>query len=133
MPSTIDNILDNFPFATIAPIIGPPNFKTISELHMNLNSNVVSIQYNLGDGALKLLYLTVSPTVYTTLLATAFIVPMKSGSYPIIPDSITGPAIADLRYAFQLDKEIFTEYDRTDKGLYQILLASISKLYFWSF
>ena len=64
MPSKIDNTLDSFPFPTIAPIVGPSNFETISELHMKLNYNASSVQYNLGNGALGLLYLTVSPAVY---------------------------------------------------------------------
>ena len=80
MPSTINRIMDGFPFLTIPPIAGPHNFVTISELHMKLNSNAASVQSNLGDGALGLLYLTVSPTVYITLLTTPFVVPMIPGS-----------------------------------------------------
>ena len=56
---------------------------------------------------------------------------MNPVSEIIIPDGATGPAIADLCYAFQLAKDIFTKYDRTDKALRQIILASIDKLYFW--
>ena len=73
---------------------------------MKLNSDAASVHSNLSDGALGLLYLTVSPTVYTTLLATPFFVPAKPGSEPIIPDGSTSPTIADLRYAFQLAKYI---------------------------
>ena len=70
MPSKINKILDGFPFPTIALIVGPPTSETISKLHMKLNSNAASVQSNLGDGALGQLYLTVSPTIYTNLLAT---------------------------------------------------------------
>ena len=63
MTSTIYKILDGFPFPAIAPIVGPPNFETISELHMKPNSNAASIQSNLGNGELGLLYPAVSPTV----------------------------------------------------------------------
>ena len=80
MPSTIDNILDGFPFPTIAPIVGLPNFETISELHMKLNSNGASVQSNLGNGALGLMHITVYPTVYTTLLSTPFFVPVNPSS-----------------------------------------------------
>ena len=110
MPSTIDNILDGFPFPKIAPIVGPPNFETISELHMKLNSNAASVHSNLSDGALGLLYLTVSPTVYTTLSSTTFVMPVNPSSEHIIPDVATGPIIADINYAFQIAKDIFTEY-----------------------
>ena len=70
MLSTIDKILDGFPFPAIALIVRAPNFETIPKIHMNLNYNAASVQSNLGDGALGLLYLNVSPTVYTTLSAT---------------------------------------------------------------
>ena len=128
MPSTIDNILDGFPFPTITMIVRPPNFETISELHMNLNSNKAPVQSNLSNVPLGLLYLTVSTTVYTTLSATIFIVPVNPGSELITPDGATGPTIANLRYAFQLAKVILTEYDQTDKALRQIVLASVDDL-----
>ena len=102
MPSTIYKIMDGFPFPTIAPIIGPPNFETISKLHMKLISNAASVQSNLGDGTIGLLRLTISPIFYTTLSPTEFVLPVNSGSEPIIPNDTTGPAIADLRCAFQL-------------------------------
>ena len=129
MPSTINKILDSFLFPTTTPIVGPPNFKTISKLHMKLNSNAASVQSNLGDGMLSLLYFTVFPIFYTTLSSTEFVVPVNPGSEPIIPDGATGPAIADPCYSFQLAKDIFTDYDNTDKALHQIILASVENLY----
>ena len=77
MTSTIDKILEGFPFPTITLIIRPHNFETISELHMNLNSKKASFQSNLGEGALGLLYLTISPTVYINLSTTSFVVPVN--------------------------------------------------------
>ena len=133
MPYTIDNILDSFPFPTISPIVGPPNYETISELHMKLNSNAASVQSNLGDGKIGLLYITVSTNVYTTLSVTTLVVPLNPGSEPIIPNGSTSPAIADIRYDLQLANDIFTDYNRTDKALLQILLASVDKLYIRSF
>ena len=54
---------------------------------------------------------------------------MIPGSEPIIPNGFTGPAIVDLGYAFQLAKDIFTEYDLMDKSLRRILFASVNKQY----
>ena len=54
---------------------------------------------------------------------------MIPGSEPIIPNGFTGPAIADLGYAFQLANDIFTEYDLMDKSLRRILFASVNKQY----
>ena len=128
MPYTIYKVLDGFPFPAIAPIIGSPNHKNISELHMKLNSNAASVQSNLGNDALGLLYLTVSPTFYTTLLVAPLVVPVNPGSELIIPNGTTGPVIMDFCYDLQLANDIFTEYDWTDKALRQILLASVDKL-----
>ena len=127
--STVNKILDGFPFPTMALIVRQPNFKNISELHTKLNSSAESFQSNLGNGVLGLLYLTFSLTVYTTLLSTAFFVPVNHGSEPIIPDGATSPTTIDLRYDFQLAEYIFTEYDRTDKAIRQVLLASVKELY----
>ena len=96
---------------------------------MKLNSNAASVQSNLGNDALGLLYLTVSPTVYTTLLATPLVVPVNPGSELIIPNGSTGPVIMDFCYDLQLANDIFTEYDWTDKLLRQTLLASVDELY----
>ena len=115
MPSTINRILDDYPFQTISPIVWPPNFETFSELYMKLNSAAVSVQSNLGNGTINLLYLTISTTFYTTLSVTAYIVLVSPSSEPIILDGTTGPAIVDLHYAFQLAKDIFIKYDQIDK------------------
>ena len=128
MPFTIDKIMDIFPFPTITPIVRSPTYETISELHMKLNSNAASMQSNLENDAIGLLYTTVSLTVYTTLLAKPFVVPVNPGSEPIIPDGSTVSAIAHLRYFFKLANEFFTKYDRTDKALLKILLSAVNKL-----
>ena len=83
MPTSIDKIVDGFPFPTIPPIVGTPTFNTIAEVNLKLNSNSSSIQSNLGCGTLGLLQLTVSPSIYNTLSVTPFVVPVKSGSVPI--------------------------------------------------
>ena len=100
MPYTIAKIVDGFPFPTIPPIVGVPNYEIIAELHMKLNSNSASVQSNLGDGTLGLLSLTVSDAVYNTLSNTPFVAPANPGAAPNIPDGSTGPAIVDIRFAF---------------------------------
>ena len=92
---------------------------------MKLNSNAVWVQSNLGCGTLGLLYLTVSPAVYVTLSASIFDVPVNPGSEPIIPKHSTGPQIADIQYAYHAATTLFNGYNRTDKALRQLLLASV--------
>ena len=67
MPTTLDKIVDGFPFPKISPIAGAPNYETIAKVHLELNSNAASVQSNLGCGTLGLLQLTVSPAVYATI------------------------------------------------------------------
>ena len=97
MPTAIDKIVDGFPFPTISPIVGASNYKKIAEVHLKLNSNAAYVQSNLGYGTLGLLHLTVSPAVYATLSATAFIAPVKPGAKPTIPLIASAPHITNLQ------------------------------------
>ena len=129
MPSSIENIADEFPFPTINPIIRTPDYESIADIHLKLNSNAVSVQSNLGCGTLSLIFLTVSPAVYGTLSAILFVPQVNPGTKPNIPDGTTGAAIADLQYHHKVATNVFTEYENTDKILCQILLASTDELY----
>jgi hypothetical protein len=62
MPTNVEKVVDGFPHLTISPINGVPNYESISTLNLQLNANAVSVQYNLGDGLLSLLYLNITPT-----------------------------------------------------------------------
>ena len=117
MPTTIDNIVDSFPFPTIPPIVGTPTYNTIAEVNLKLNSNSASVQSNLGFCTLGLLKLTVSPAVYNTLSAIPFIVPVNPVSVPIIPANSTGAQITELLYAFDTASALFNEYNHTNKAL----------------
>ena len=52
MTTVIDKIVGGFPFPTISPIIRDPNYKTIDEIYLKLNSNAASVQSKLGCGTL---------------------------------------------------------------------------------
>ena len=125
MPTAINKIVDSFPFPTISPIIGAPNYKTIAKVHLKLNSNAASIRLNLGCGTLGLLQITFSPAVYATLSATAFIAPVNPGAEPTIPSIASGPQITNLRYAHDVATAVFNDYNQTDKSLWQILIATV--------
>ena len=117
MPSSIENIFDGFLFPMINPIVGTPDYKSIAEIHLKLNSNAASVQSILGCGMLDIIFLTISPAVYSTLLTVAFVPPVNPGTKPNIPSGATGAAIADLRYHHAADTNVFTEYENTDKAL----------------
>ena len=129
MPSSIKKIVDGFLFPTINPITGTPDYESIAEIHLKLNSNATSVNSNLGCGMLGLLFLTVSPAVYATLSTTAFVPPVNPGPEPSIPTGLTGSVISDLPYHHTKATKIFTEYENTDRSLRQHLLASTDELY----
>ena len=128
MPTIIDKIVDSFPFLTIVLIVGAPNYGKIADVHLKLNSNAASVQSNLGCSTLGLMQLTVSPAVYATLLATAFINPVNPGADPTIPSIVSGPQITNLRYAHDVATAVFKEYDRTNKALRQMLITSVDEM-----
>ena len=129
MPTAIDEIVDGFPFPTISQIIRDPNYKTIAEVHLKLNSNVASVQLNLGCGTLGLLHLTVSPAVYATLLDAEFIAPVNPGAEPTIPLIASAPQITNLQYTHNVATTIFKEYGHTDKALRQMIIAAVDKMF----
>ena len=59
--------MELFPDLIITPVL--------VELFKKINGNANSIQTNLGGGNLRYLSLTVTPAMYATLSATAFISP----------------------------------------------------------
>ena len=56
MPSSIDKIVDEFPFPTIDPIIGTQYYESIADIHLKINSDAASEQSDLGCGTLGLLF-----------------------------------------------------------------------------
>ena len=129
MPSSIEKIVDGFPFLKIDPIVVTPDYENIAGIHLKLNSNAMSVQSNLGCGTLDLLFLTVSPAVYATLSTIGFVPPVNPGLEPNITTGATGAAIANLRYHHAEATKIFTKYENTNKSLRQLMLLSIDKLY----
>jgi hypothetical protein len=129
MPSTIESIVQGFPFPTVHPITGEPNYESIAALHLQLNANAASVQSHLGNGVLGLLHLTISPAVYATLSAVPFVPPANPGPTPIIPDAATGPQTANIRAAFAEATAIFKQYSTTDKALKQLLLGAVDEMF----
>ena len=129
MPSLIKTIMDGFLFPTIDQIVGTPDYESIEDIHIKLNSNAASVKSIIGCGMLGLLFLTVLPAVYATLSTIAFIPPFNPGPKPSIPTGATGATISDLWYRYTEATKIFTDYKNKDKDLRQLLLASTDKLY----
>jgi hypothetical protein len=129
MPSLVDSIVEGFPFPTVTPIVGEPNYETIADLHQQLNANAASVPSHLGNGVLGLLYLTVSPAVYANLSAVAFIPPVNPGPTPIIPARSTVPTTETIRARFVENTAIFKQYSTTDKALKQLLVGAVDEMF----
>ena len=129
MPSVVDSIVDGFPFPTVQPIIGEPNYESIAALHLQLNANAASVQSHLGNGVLGLLYLTISPAVYETLSAVPFVPPVNPGPTPIIPARSTQPTTVTIRAQFIENTDVFKQFSATDKVLKQLLVGAVDEMY----
>ena len=104
MPSSIENIVDRFPFPTINLIAGTPDNKSIVEIHLKLNSKAASVQSNLRFRTVGLL-----SAVYSILSNIAFFPPVNPGPEPNITTGATGSDIANLRYHYTEATKIFTK------------------------
>ena len=84
IPSSIDKIVDGFPYPMTKPIFGTTYYASIADIHLKFNSNAASVQSNLERGTLGLLLLTVLPAVYASFCTIAFVTPVNPGPKPSI-------------------------------------------------
>jgi len=125
-------IIEGFPYPTITPIFGQPSFDTLKELKLLLSTNVVSINSHLGNGALDLLWLTISDTVFDIFSLVEFVPPVNPGSIPIIPPDATAAQINALTDTHKTEANIFQEFNNTDKALKQQLLGAVDDMSTWA-
>jgi hypothetical protein len=67
--------------------------------------------------------------VYATLSATAFLAPVNPGPTPDIPEGSTGAQIAEHRFAYTAETDLFKQYDLADKALKQLLLGAVDDMF----
>jgi hypothetical protein len=129
MPTAIDKLVTNFPHPNISPIVGQPTYKTLTQLHTQLNLNAASVHSNLGNGQLGLLQLTVTAAVYNTLSAIPFLAPANPGATVILPPHSTGPQINELNCQHDAAAALFSKYDATDKALKQQIVGAVDAMF----
>ena len=100
-------------------------YATIHSLHKILNSNDAYINTDIGYGMMGYLCLTLSPTVYATLLTTRVVLPPNPGAMPIIPTGATGPKAASIRYAHDTATLAFNTFNNVDRALCQQILGAV--------
>ena len=126
--SSADKIIEGFPHPTVTPIVGQPSFDTLKTLKLLLSTNAASVISHLGNGALGLLWLVVSDTVYNTLSTTPFVSPTNPGPIPIIPATATGAVINAITATHARESKVFHEYNNTDKVLKIQLVEALDAL-----
>ena len=97
MTSSIDKMVENFPYPTLTPIVGVLDYESLAELHTQSNCNSSSIQSNLGGGSYGLLALTLELYVLNTLTATFFVILFNTGSTVNVPPNSTAAQITTIR------------------------------------
>ena len=95
--TTVDKIIDGFPFPMITRIDGQPTHETIDEVNCYLNANDASIQSELGGGAYGHLDLTIFPVVLDTLSVFPFVIPLNPGATADILENSTVAQIKSVR------------------------------------
>ena len=94
-------------------------------MHEILNSNAESVSRNLGCGTLVHLCLTLSPTVYATLLNTRLIPLLNPVATPVIPAGATGSEAASIQYAHEAATLALNSFANVDSALRQQLIGAV--------
>ena len=125
--TSVDMLSESFENPMIPLINGKTTYATIHSLHKLLNSNAVSISTKLGCGTMGHLCLTLSLTVYVTLLETQVLPPTNPRAAPIIPAGATGPKAASLCYTHNAETIMFNMFQNMDRALYQQMLGTVKE------
>jgi hypothetical protein len=102
-----------------------PTYATLALLHMELNTNAMSIASRRGGGKDGLLSLTITPLEYTAFSTTPFVPPTCPSEHPVHADGATGPTIVENNRKHKLLVDEFTIYVEAEKTLKQQLLAAV--------
>ena len=100
MISSINKLVENFPYPNLTRIAGVPDYESLAELHTQSNYNSSSIESNLGEGAHGLLFLAQIIYLRNTFTATPFIILLNPGPTVNIPLNSTAAQITSLRKTY---------------------------------
>ena len=128
MPTEAEDIVENFLHPSLPQIEGIPSLASINELQIKLNANAASVQSDLGDSNLGLLYLAVTPAVYNTLSNTEFIEPVDPGQVPNVPAGTSSANATYIHRLFDEDRHVFRENHNIDRALKSQLIAAVDEM-----
>ena len=124
---TPESYIESFPKTTLTRIIGLPTYDTIKKVNDELSQNAASVHTDLGGGNHGFLALTVKPTIYATISATAFTAPTN----PAVPNlaGLTGAQISAANRRYDDDRKKFSDYIALQNALKKQLTAAVEDIY----
>ena len=125
--NSVEKLIEGFPIPVLTRITGQPTYEKLREVNEELNANAASVGSARGGGAHGHLALTVSPTVYATLSATAF-------TAPVLPTranatGMTGPQIENANRIYDAAYAEYTTYVNLQKALTKQLIAAVDPIF----
>ena len=124
---TPESYTESFPKPNLTKINGLPDYDTIKKINDELSQNAASVHTNLGGGNHGFLGLTVKPTIYATISATAFATPINPA--PPVLTGLTGPQISAANRRYDADRKKFADYVALQNALKKQLIAAVEDIY----
>ena len=125
--TTIEKHIKAFPIPTLTKIVGTPTYETIKTVNNELSTNAATISTTLGGGTLGHVAITVSPKIYATLLATAFVSP--TSPTPPVTAGMTRPQISAAKRTYDKAKQTFQDFTHLQNALKKMLIAAVEPIY----
>ena len=133
MPSDAETIYDGFTECPLAPLEGVPTYEFLTDLNLYLNACSSGIHSHRGCGTLGYFVLTAQPPVFLLQCVIPFIVPIKPGIHPAIPNPAPPAAvISTLVREHKEDTRVWKEYYATDKECKKVVHAFVLEKFYKS-
>ena len=132
MTSTVptpEALIESFPHPTLPKIDGTPTYETLADLKTLIAANAATIPSTRGGGTNGHLGIILSPAVYTTVSATAWINPTNPGGVPVIPPGTTAAQTGAIIRTHTEELREWREYNNVQLALKKQLLAAIDPIY----
>jgi hypothetical protein len=125
MATTVESMVDSFAMPLVPPIIGTPNYESLSTVFRILSANATSVPCPLGNGQLGWLSITIPEALFDSLSNTPFVLPTNPGYAPDLPMFPTADQIAHLQATHKEQLRLWNEYLTVDRALKQQLTGAI--------
>ena len=132
MSTSVDKLIDGMSTPVLTKIVGMPDYDSVKVMNDELTGNAFSIQTNLGCGTVGYSRLTLTPAVFATISATAFIAPPNPGIQALIPANSTAIQITAINRAFDTAQSVYQAYVTVGNALKKQLLAAVEDIYICS-